>query len=176
MRSRICRRPIPTASSWVSSRRCRRLRASARAGRSRGARSQPRCADASLRSRRPAHGSHWRGWVRDESTRRIRRPAGAARRRWTRDPARPAPRRPRAPARSDDARIWSLKGLTLTYYDSLRPEIFLNPATTLAHPVYPVLQPVLEATMGRAMGRPELALFHSELWLLFAAAIATVAY
>ena len=82
----------------------------------------------------------------------------------------------RAPTRSDDARIWSLKGLTLIYYDSLRPEIFLNPATGLAHPVYPLFQPVLEAVLGRAMGQPELRLFHAELWLVLAAAIWTVGY
>src|ERR1035437_5931042 len=75
----------------------------------------------------------------------------------------------RAPTRSDDARIWSLKGLTLIYYDSLRPEIFLNPATGLAHPVYPLFQPVLEAVLGRAMGQPELR-------LVLAAAIWTVGY
>ena len=82
----------------------------------------------------------------------------------------------RAPTRADDARIWSLKGLTLTYYDSLRPEIFLNPATSLSHPVYPLFQPVLEAVLGRAMGQPDLRVFHTELWLLLIAAMWTVAY
>lgn len=82
----------------------------------------------------------------------------------------------RAPTRSDDARIWSLKGLTLTYYDSLRPEIFHNPLTSEAHLVYPLFQPVLEAVLSRAMGAPELRLFHAELWLLVAGAIWTAGY
>jgi hypothetical protein len=82
----------------------------------------------------------------------------------------------RAPVQADDARIWSLKGLFLTYYDSLRPEIFLNPATVVSHHVYPLLQPVLEAALGRAMGRPELGFFHTELWLILIASIWTAAY
>ncbi len=82
----------------------------------------------------------------------------------------------RAPTQADDARIWSLKGLALTYYDHLRPEIFLNPATVVSHPVYPLLQPVLEAALGRAMGRPELRLFHTELWLVLIASIWTAGY
>lgn len=82
----------------------------------------------------------------------------------------------RAPIRNDDARIWSLKGLTLTYYSRLRPEIFANPLTGLAHPVYPIFQPVLEAALGRITGHQELALFHSELWLLLAASLSTLAY
>jgi hypothetical protein len=82
----------------------------------------------------------------------------------------------RAPTQADDARIWSLKGLALTYYDSLRPEIFLNPATAVSHHVYPLLQPVLEAALGRVMGRPELRLFHVELWLILIASIWTGAY
>jgi hypothetical protein len=82
----------------------------------------------------------------------------------------------RAPTQADDARIWSLKGLALTYYDSLRPEIFLNPATVVSHPVYPLLGPVLEAALGRAMGQPELRLFHTEMWLIAIASTWTVAY
>jgi hypothetical protein len=82
----------------------------------------------------------------------------------------------RAPTQADDARIWSLKGLALTYYDSLRPEIFLNPSTVVSHHVYPLLQPVLEAVLGRTMGQPELRLFHTELWLLVIASIWTAAY
>jgi hypothetical protein len=82
----------------------------------------------------------------------------------------------RAPTQADDARIWSLKGLALTYYDSLRPEIFLNSATVVSHHVYPLLLPALEAALGRAMGQPELRLFHTELWLLLIASIWTAAY
>ena len=82
----------------------------------------------------------------------------------------------RAPTQADDARIWSLKGLALTDYENLRPEIFLNPATAVSHHVYPLFGPVLEAALGRAMGQPELRLFHTELWLVLAASIWTVAY
>jgi hypothetical protein len=72
----------------------------------------------------------------------------------------------RSSTKSDDARIWSLKGLALTYHNRLVPEIFLNPATGLSHPAYPIFQPVFEAVLGRAMGRPALTTFHMELWLL----------
>lgn len=82
----------------------------------------------------------------------------------------------RAPTVGDDARLWSLKGLALTYYDNLRPEIFQSPLGSVAHPVYPVFQPVFEALFNRAMGQPELRLFHTELWLLMIAAIWTAAY
>ncbi|MDQ6835414.1 MAG: hypothetical protein M3016_04430 [Actinomycetota bacterium] len=76
----------------------------------------------------------------------------------------------------DDARIWSFKGVTLTYYDSLRPEVFLNPATMRAHHLYPLFQPILEALMNRAMGRLELRFFHAELWLLLIATAWTAAH
>jgi hypothetical protein len=82
----------------------------------------------------------------------------------------------RLPTVSDDARIWSLKGLTLTYYDSLRPEMFSSPFVTRAHPIYPLLQPVFEAFLFRSVGHPLLRWFHAELWLLAAAAIWTAAY
>jgi hypothetical protein len=82
----------------------------------------------------------------------------------------------RVPTRGDDARIWSLKGLTLSYYGRLQPEIFLNPLQAGAHPVYPLFQPVLEAVLSRAMGYPELRLYHTELWLLFGAALWTAGY
>jgi hypothetical protein len=83
----------------------------------------------------------------------------------------------RAPTVGDDARLWSLKGLTLTYYDRLRPEIFQSSlGRTVAHPVYPLFQPVLEALFNRAAGQPELRLFHVELWLLVVAAIWSAAY
>lgn len=82
----------------------------------------------------------------------------------------------RVPTVSDDARIWSLKGLTLTYYDTLRPEMFASPLVARAHPVYPLLQPVFEAILFRGMGHPALRWFHSELWLLCGAALWTAAY
>ncbi|MGH2842669.1 MAG: hypothetical protein ACRDKL_03665 [Solirubrobacteraceae bacterium] len=82
----------------------------------------------------------------------------------------------RAPTIEDDARIWSLKGLALSYHDSLRPEIFLNPWLHVDHSVYPLFQPVLEAVLSRAMGQPQLRLFHTELWLLLIGAIWTAGY
>jgi hypothetical protein len=82
----------------------------------------------------------------------------------------------RLPTVSDDARIWSLKGLALTYYDTLRPEVFSSSFVTRAHPVYPLLQPVFEATLSRAMGHPQLRWFHAELWLLSGAALWTAAF
>jgi hypothetical protein len=75
----------------------------------------------------------------------------------------------------DDARIWSLRGVTLADYHGLRPEIFLNPGQSGTHPVYPLFQPVLEALVFEALGRPQLRFFHAELWLLFIAAIWTAA-
>lgn len=82
----------------------------------------------------------------------------------------------RLPTISDDARIWSLRGLTLTYYHGLQPEIFQNQLQSGAHPIYPLFQAGLEALVFQAMGRPQLRLFHAELWLLFAVAIWTAGY
>ena len=73
----------------------------------------------------------------------------------------------RAPTRGDDARIWSLRGLTLSYYDFLKPEIFLNPIQAGGHSVYPLFQPLLEATLARAAGHPALRVIHAELWIVF---------
>ncbi len=82
----------------------------------------------------------------------------------------------RLPTVLDDARIWSLKGLTLAYYHGLQPEIFQNPLQAGGHPIYPLFQPALEALLSQAMGHPQLRLFHTELWLLFVCAIWTAAY
>jgi hypothetical protein len=82
----------------------------------------------------------------------------------------------RAPTRGDDARIWSLRGLTLFYYHGLQPEIFQNPLQAGAHPVYPLFQPAIEALVSAAMGSPQLRLHHTELWLVFAAATWSAGY
>jgi hypothetical protein len=82
----------------------------------------------------------------------------------------------RLPTVLDDARIWSLRGLTLAYYHGLQPEIFQNSAESGGHSVYPLFQPALEAVLFQAMGSPQLRFFHTELLLLFAAAIWTAAY
>jgi len=82
----------------------------------------------------------------------------------------------RLPTVGDDARIWSLRGLTLAYFHRLQPEIFLNQFQAGGHPVYPLFQPVLEALLSMAIGHPQLRLYHTELWLLFAAGVWTAAY
>ena len=82
----------------------------------------------------------------------------------------------RLPTVWDDARIWSLRGLTLYYHHGLQSEIFLNPGQAGAHPVYPLFQPVLEAVLFGAMGSAQLRFLHTELWLVCAAAIWTAAY
>jgi hypothetical protein len=82
----------------------------------------------------------------------------------------------RLPTLGDDARIWSLKGLTLTYYHHLQPEIFQNQAQAGGHPIYPLFQPGFEAVLFQWMGSPELRLFHTELWLVVGAAIWTAGY
>ena len=82
----------------------------------------------------------------------------------------------RVPTRGDDARIWSLRGLTLAYYDFLKPEIFLDPIQSGGHAVYPLFQPLLEATLSRAAGHPALRVVHAELWLVFVFAAWTAGY
>ena len=82
----------------------------------------------------------------------------------------------RSPTRIDDARIWSLRGLTLLYHHGLTPEIFRNPGESGGHPVYPLVQPVLEAIVSEAMGSPQPRAFHAELWLLVAAAVWTAGF
>ncbi len=82
----------------------------------------------------------------------------------------------RLPTVGDDARIWSLRGLTLAYYSRLAPEIFLNQGQSGNHPVYPLLQPELEATVSRALGHAAPSFFHAELWLLFVCCVWTAAY
>lgn len=82
----------------------------------------------------------------------------------------------RLPTVLDDARIWSLRGLTLTYHHGLTPEIFANQGQSGAHPVYPLLQPALEALMFEIMGVAQLRLFHAELWLVLGAAVWTAGY
>jgi hypothetical protein len=73
----------------------------------------------------------------------------------------------------DDARIWSLRGLTLFYYHGLQPEIFQNAGQSGGHGVYPLFQPTLEALLFHAMGGPQLRFWHTELWLIFLAAVWT---
>jgi hypothetical protein len=82
----------------------------------------------------------------------------------------------RAPTRGDDARIWSLRGLTLVYYHVLQPEIFRNGSESGGHPGYPLLQPLFETMLSEAMGRPQLRLYHAELWLLVIAAVCSAAF
>jgi hypothetical protein len=76
----------------------------------------------------------------------------------------------------DDARIWSLRGLTLTYHHSLVPTIFEVQSQAGGHPVYPLLQPAFEAILSQAMGAPQLRWMHSELWLIFCSGVWTAVY
>lgn len=73
----------------------------------------------------------------------------------------------------DDARIWSLRGLTLAYHHHLVASIFQNPGQSGGHPVYPLFQPALEALLFDFMGGPQLRFLHAELWLLFGTALWT---
>jgi len=82
----------------------------------------------------------------------------------------------RLPTGNDDARIWSLRGVTLADYARLVPEIFLNQSQSGAHPVYPLLQPEFEATVSRALGHAAPSFFHAELWLLFICSVWTAGY
>jgi hypothetical protein len=82
----------------------------------------------------------------------------------------------RLPTVLDDARIWSLRGVTVAYYHGLQPEIFQSQAQSGGHPIYPLFQPVLEAVVSQAMGGPQLRFFHAELWLLLGAALWTAGY
>lgn len=82
----------------------------------------------------------------------------------------------RLPTIEDDARIWSLRGLALSYHHVLAPQIFQNPYESGTHPVYPLFGPVIEALNAIAAGAPQLRFYHAELWILFAAIIWTAAY
>jgi hypothetical protein len=76
----------------------------------------------------------------------------------------------------DDARIWSLRGLTLTYHHTLVADIFQIQGQAGGHPVYPLLQPGLEALLFQSMGSAQLRFMHTELWLVFACALWTAGY
>ena len=80
------------------------------------------------------------------------------------------------PTGGDDARIWSIRGLTLDYYGRLVPEIFQNQGQAGAHPVYPLLQPELEAIVSQSFGHAAPSFFHAELWLLFICCVWTAGY
>jgi hypothetical protein len=76
----------------------------------------------------------------------------------------------------DDARIWSLKGLTLTYHHTLVADIFETQGQAGGHPVYPLLQPALEALLFQSMGSAQLRFMHTELWLVFGSALWMAGY
>jgi len=74
----------------------------------------------------------------------------------------------------DDASFWSPKALALLHYDHLQLDVFAG--ERYVHPDYPILQPLLDATIYRARGGPDLAGRHAELWIVFAAFIAAAAF
>lgn len=80
------------------------------------------------------------------------------------------------PTSWDDANIWSLRALGLYHHDGLVAEVFRNPEFSYAHLDYPILQPLLEASFFRALGGVDLRLWHLELWVVFAAALWTLAW
>lgn len=78
------------------------------------------------------------------------------------------------PVRVDDWRIWGMKGLALLDTGRLRPEVFLE--GPYAHLDYPVLQPLLHATIWRFQGTSDLQLAHTELWIVLACFVWTVGF
>lgn len=80
------------------------------------------------------------------------------------------------PLVSDDAHIFSLRALALFHYGDLVPEVFTNPALVRSHLDYPLLQPVLESLVYRAIARPDVALIHIEPWIIFASTVAAACY
>jgi hypothetical protein len=77
----------------------------------------------------------------------------------------------------DDAHHWSSRALALYHYDHLLGDVFFNPALVVpSHLEYPLLQPLLESTLWRAMGQRALSLAHVELWIVFGSFIWTIAW
>ena len=80
------------------------------------------------------------------------------------------------PAQIDDARIWSLKAAALFWFDGLDSPPFSDAAYDASHREYPLFQPVLQASLYRAMGEADVRAGHLELWLLVAAFAWTLAW
>jgi hypothetical protein len=80
------------------------------------------------------------------------------------------------PTAWDDANIWSRGGLALYHYGGLTPDVFRNPYLSFVHLDYPLLQPLLEASFFRAIGRVDVRLWHVQLWVVFAAVVWTLAW
>lgn len=76
----------------------------------------------------------------------------------------------------DDFAIWSKKGLALYYIDGLDPQFFVNSTYLPMHQEYPILLPLLEAFVFRAMGRPDTQLIHVEFLVFFVAFLGALAY
>ena len=76
----------------------------------------------------------------------------------------------------DDANVWSLKALTLYYHDGLVDGVARNHQLSYAHLDYPILQPLLESGFFRAIGEVDLRLWHVEIWVVFGAALWTLAW
>jgi hypothetical protein len=82
-----------------------------------------------------------------------------------------------APAATfDDFAIWSKKALALYYFDDLNPAFFINSTYLPMHQEYPILLPLLEAFVFRAMGRPDTQLIHVEFLVFFVAFLGALAY
>ena len=82
-----------------------------------------------------------------------------------------------APAASfDDFAIWSKKALALYYFDDLKPAFFVDSTYSPMHQEYPILLPLLEAFVFRAMGKPDTQLIHLEFLVFFVAFLGALAY
>jgi hypothetical protein len=79
-------------------------------------------------------------------------------------------------ANFDEFAIWSKKALALYYLDGLDPLFFANAAYNPIHLEYPLLLPLLEAFIFRAIGEPASGMGHGELLILFVAFVWAVAY
>jgi hypothetical protein len=80
------------------------------------------------------------------------------------------------PLISDDAHIFSLRALGLFFRGRLIPEVFTNPTLVRSHLDYPLLQPLLESLVYRAMARADVALIHVEPWIVFASMVGASCY
>jgi hypothetical protein len=76
----------------------------------------------------------------------------------------------------DDARIWSLKSYALFHFDHLEQHVFLGAPYVLAHPEYPILQPLLHATAFRFAGTASSQADHLAIWLVIVAAFWTIGW
>jgi hypothetical protein len=76
----------------------------------------------------------------------------------------------------DDWQMWSYKAVAFFHYGRLQHEVFGVSQPGPAHPDYPVLKPLLDSLLYRAIGGEHLDHMHMFLWLLFGALVWTLGY